>query len=686
MKTGKRPVSRWRQASRETQTSTRSELPGETQVPPWRGVRGDLDKNSQHRVVAFVNDAWLRGKQERKSYEDAWQDCLKAYNCVFDPIKDPSQMWKSDIYLPWCFDALEAWYAYLHGMLLPKDEEFFSLKGRVRNDDPGAEVMEKYLRHTFNLNGLSEKFGDFLRQLGIYGNSALKLYWREERVMTGRRSERQEVTLLNHAWFDVIPMAQFVFYPLDGDFDKAIKIHETYRYLEEIEAAAETGDTPYFNLDALRERVAGDDVEWAQNDYKGVSLREAWIPRLRIGKTVYHNIVATVADETTLIRFQPNPFDLGKTPFVFCALIPALHQNLGVGILQKALGLQRAGNYLHNARLDEVKLKTYGTFKYTDDGVFNPYNFIVRPGGLTKVGSLENLQPISKDLSGLQVNFQELGALKDEFEEVTVPRIVKGQLDNGDITATEANLADKGASGKMNAMAQRINEKALKPLIELTYLLIYQKLQSDPQVLEDIARVTQPPTVLLETDPCGRTLPSPLEVALPIGAMVQALPRFLPLPEIDAQVIGYQTQIRKQETLSGLERITGELAQTPAAQYIDWLNAGKLAARMLGLSEDEVFVSDAQKRQVDQQSAVMAQQQQAAAAQSQQAMAAQASRDAQDHAAQMRLYAMKEQNQFERTRLEREKLHQKFALDAAEVFHRGVLGGHGGGGRRDGEK
>jgi len=657
-----------------------------------------LSKEDEARIVQHVKDTWDFGIRDRKSDKGAWDDCIKAYNCQFDPIKDPRLMWKSNVFLPWCFDALEAWYSYMHSMLLPKDESFFALMGRQKSDDAGTEVAEKYLRHTFNVNGLSEKFGDFLRQLGIVGNSCIKVHWREETkavtewqdtplldpvtkqpvysetgtVVTQSSAVQNTRTILNNAWFEVIPIDHFVFYPISGDFEKTTKIHETWRYIEELEALSDDGQNPYFNLDKLTKETANDELaatgsgKAAGEHYKGINIKEAWIPRVRINGRTYRNYVATVANDTTLIRFQPNPFDFGRHPFVFCSLIPVLKSLLGVGMLHKALGLQKTGNFLHNARLDEIKLQTYGQYKYMEDGAFNPYNFVVRPGGLTRVGNMENLMPLNKDLQGVQINMEEVSLLKEEFEEVTVPKIVKGQLDAGDKTATEASLADKGASGKMNTMAQRINEKVLKPLIELTYLLIYQRAQNDERIIQDIARLTQDPVETLTQDQQGRPLPQPVELTVPIEQMVQKLPKFLPLPEIDVQIVGYQNQVRKQEMAVGIANMVTQLAKTPAAQYIAWYNMGKFGCRLMTLPEDEIFVSEEQRDQIDQQNAQLQQQQmqmQQAEMQMNQAKIQDQQQAAQD-------YAMKEQNEAAKTQQEAQQAQFNNQMAVAQEGHK----------------
>lgn len=576
-----------------------------------------LSSDDQEEIITFVKDAWDRGKQDRKKYEDHWKECENAYHCVMEPIESPELDWVSNICLPWAYDASESWYAHIHSTTIPKNDQIFTISGRTVEDHPGADVMQKYLEYRFARNDFSRQLGRAEQDLARRNHAVLKVYWREEttveypwvdepvmdidpltgepmQVGTKKVRKPQETPVFNNVWIDVIDIDNFVMHPIRGCFDKTTRIHETYRHYEDLMASADK--TNYFNLDQLSlddeknsesERSNTARESECKKQPKGLKIKEAWIHRVKIGDKVYRNYVATVVNDKVLVRFQPFPPGCPKSPFVFMALRPDGDCFYGDGLNSKGLGVLKAANKIFNSWLDEDALTVHTTHKYYDDGVINPYAIVRRPGAMIKLAGPESVQsnliPLIDNPSKQQQAMQDLAALKVEFETVTVPKVVKGMIEVGrENTATEITQAQNNSSGKMHIDAFNINDFLIKPVLERAYQAIYDRMQIDPSISQEIQQVTQPKDAN--------------------GFPLRELP-VLPLPEVDIKIVGYQNVIRKQEALQNMGIAIPQLAQSPAGQYLKWANLAEDTFTLMDLDKDRLLMNEDERKQVDEQAA-----------------------------------------------------------------------------------
>lgn len=590
-----------------------------------------LNEEEQQKVVNFVCLMKQKGKDARAKYEEDWEKCDRAYLGIPEDYDAEEVDFQSNLVLPWAYDAVESWVAHMHSTLMPRDEEIFSIQGRTSEDHPGADVMETYLEYRLDENKFPQQFWKALMQLARKNHTCVKNYWKDDKETFYEWREApvigedgqpaikhvkvpNERQVFNNVWMDVIDIEDFFFYPIHGDIHKTTRIHRTYRFKEDLIQQAKSGQTPYFNIDKLEElkdddtgdydrnpTASGYDID-EENERKkgeeGVEIYEAWIHRIVIEGKVYRNYVATVVDEKVLIRFQPNPYPMGQSPFHFIALNPDGNCNYGYGLISPGLQMLYAANRIFNGRIDEIEMKIHPPYKYWDDQVFNPYDIVTRTGAMVRMADIEsvqaNLMPLNPMLEHLQIVFAEVAELKAEFESVTVPKVVKGLIETKrDTTATEQRLAHNSSSGRMHGQGHWINNGFLKPVLEMFYSLIYDRLD---ELKPEIARLTQPAVQTVE-GPEG-----PQQIQLQPEQMVMMLPQFLPLPDVDIKMVGYENEIKKQETLLALNQFIGQVYETPIANYLKWPNIGKIAIRMMNLSQQELMVDDDEQESIDQQS------------------------------------------------------------------------------------
>lgn len=651
--------------------------------------QAELTDDVQTKIVNFVLEAEKKGREARKKYQDDWSECLRLYNCEPDPVTDPQMAEFTNLVLPWAYDAVESAYSYMHSAMIPRNDKIFNFEGRTNEDHPGVEVMEQYTQQVMERARLSDQFGRALRQLLQKNHTCVKTFWKTD-IHVGyewqvgpdgvERRLPVEDKSYNGVWFDVVDIDNFVFYPCHGDINKATRIHVTFRFLEELKTDAQSGNSPYFNIDKLtsadEEREKPWDEDKDKKTYQGVKLKEAWIHRLKIGDKVYNNYIATIAADKTLVRFQPNPYPGGESPFIWIPLMPDGDSNLGYGFLSRGKQILKAATLLFNMRLDEEKVKLHKPHVFWDDSVFNPYNVITRPGAMIQMSqdSVQggNLRPLMDDLSHLALSFQEVAELKAEFESVTVPKVVKGLLEAGNRTATEIQGASNNASGKMHTLGFYINENLLKPLIERVYLLLHTKIakEKDQDVIVDFARCTQEATTQEQDPQTGQVF----QVPLPVEEMVAKLPEVLPLPEVDVKVIGYQNSVRKEETLMALAQITPQMVDSPMGPYLKWDAMAEVIFENADLDKARLLKDAEERAAVDQQNQQMQEQQI-------QAQQAQLQMQMQMQAQQIELERFKEEakaaNDQQNTALKELELELKYGLEAIKQEREAINGQEG---------
>lgn len=589
----------------------------------------DLSEEEADRVIQHVNTMWDKGIEARKTYKDDWTACDRAYRCELEPINsDILESGFSQKCLPWAFEAAESWFSHIYSTTYPRDDQVFSLTGRTDEDEEPAEALEKFMMYKLDQMRFGRSYADALRQLVRRNHTVLKAYWkRTERVSyegvqeEGRNLYESNVkTTYNGLAIDVIDLDDFAFYPIYGDFDKTTRIHQFRRHLDELQAAAQ--DAGYFNLHEIEEKECEPQAKVAIEDRdaalkaKGLRVREAWIHRIKINDRIFRNVVATVVNEKYLIRFQPNTYPGGASPFVFMALRPDGDCLYGYGLNSRGLPVLAAANEIFNSRLDEIRIRIHPPTKYYDDGVFNPRNAVSTPGAFFRVAGPEsvanNLIPMNSDLSAIGLTYTEVAELKVEFESVTVPKVVKGMIDAkvGGTTATEIAQAQNNSSGRMNIDAERIDQCLLTPMFLLMYANLTQKIESDPEIRLEFARVTQPSGQMVEDPQTGAAI---WQQFMP-EEILQKLPQPLPMESVDIKLVAYQNFLRKQQQLQAMAQTIPMLIQTPAAKYLDY---GKMADSALRLSElpENLMMDEAQQKQADeseQQAQQQAQQMQVA--------------------------------------------------------------------------
>jgi len=292
-----------------------------------------------------------------------------------------------------------------------------------------------------------------------------------------------------------------------GSALRAQRIWRSKAHLKKLNKPDETGYKIYDNLDAIhdgqrRGAKGSDNKEEARAsafglqlpDKSQVELLEFWgtfeIPGGAGGgdtheeNKIYENYVAVVANRKHLIRFEPSHLWSGDLPRQLSTLIEVPGQIYGTGLIEPALGVQDLANVRANQMVDAVAFAINPEMKAVDDGVIDP-NEESGPGVVHLVGNLNNLQPVQKDLSGLQLAMSDLGQIKSEFQQITR---ASSQFSNQHYarSATEVSQSAGVTGSNLNEIAMHIEETSLRKVIELQLQFTQQYMDN-----EEIVKVTQ---------------------------------------------------------------------------------------------------------------------------------------------------------------------------------------------------
>lgn len=547
----------------------------------------DLEPLSVHEegiLLQRLNSVWTMGDNALRPTRERRRLLINAYKCQHEKAKLKQN--RSRSYMPLVYTAIETAHSRLVNSILPDDEEVFAINGETEDDTLGCEMMSEYLKSIFKDIEVNETLSKAIKMV-LFGEAALKTYIRKD-VAEYTDSKQQMVPLPDGTFqLGVIPFKQeetkyygvhaeiinpddYVFFPISGDITKATFVHRVWRYKDElVNATYEDGTPVYVNveeIDVPDSKTTLQNKEISKTHQQGLEVKEYWINRIEIEGKVYRDMIATVVEDRYIIRFEPNYYDYGLKPFIYCPFIDEFTsegtlQNVGHGLCDRGYELQKITNFTMNQILDESKIRLYGFWKYTPDKNFNPASFIARPGGLVKVGDINNLQPvINNHLSALSFGVTELQYLEDKFETVVgVPKFLTGVLDkkSGNDTATAKRLAAEGSDTRFRSFAKRIDNFLIKPFVLFSYVSSRQQAMVDVEFLLDMARRTQKSRVKQFNPLSGQEETYELNDT----QLIQQLPSIPPLSKIDINIVGFENVLRKSEKAIQMERFMNGISQ-----------------------------------------------------------------------------------------------------------------------------
>jgi len=250
-----------------------------------------------------------------------------------------------------------------------------------------------------------------------------------------------------------IPLAQLKRLA-EPDPQTGYRVYENVDGLGEVELAS----SQYANDGFLNDRMSLVGLESPTN--RGVELYEAQGDMILAGpegeEVIKIAYIATVANGTQLVRFEPTYLWSGRMPTQHSRLIPVRGEPYGRGLLGPAMPIARLINRRMAQIVDSVDVIVHPEKKAYNDGEFDPTQ-VGGPGRTYIVGDMNNLQPVLQNTSGVQVAMGELQMLLRWYQQVTRsanPYIQQGSEE----TATEVNRNSMLQSVSFNDVVEAVED------------------------------------------------------------------------------------------------------------------------------------------------------------------------------------------------------------------------------------
>lgn len=344
---------------------------------------------------------------------------------------------------------------------------------------------------------------DFFLSADMYGTGIARVGWKQERRMEQRRSmlpgsdgaSRESVVKgyvnrFDGPNWDVIDILDFWGQPGKRSISEmAWVIHRYYLDLDEVDEMAALG---IFDSKAVSQLKKGSSLPTGENEGQGrlsiyrsssefearrteryarpVEIWDMWgrVPAEFASDGLVHRVV-TLANGTTLLRNRPMPFWHGQLPFLAYSPMPDPHYFHGPGKVEIGEKMQFAANRFANQKMDGLDIGVDMMWLVDRSRGINTSNLYSRAGRVIGVdGPVDEsvIRPISPDMRGLQLAYQEIATLWGWIQQGTgiVEDTVSGMPSSGRQTAREFMGRQENVLTRLMLEARLAEEAFIEPL------------------------------------------------------------------------------------------------------------------------------------------------------------------------------------------------------------------------------
>lgn len=574
----------------------------------------DID---QQQLASWLVTNWRKLKDERSHKEAIWQECWLAYTSKFGQTWQEIAEYRSKRYIPISKLAVESVASHLTQGVMPHDD-WFNILGRTPDDERGAKYMTALMKWQHFRTNWRKQFGSILKQATIFGCVPWAVLWKEDVRWVpdpeqhgenmGAYAAAVESGAAQAGYPPPVPLKPIRKYDgpeivagnifdfvidRNGNDEYALRVNRYFKtkaYLKQMAEPDAMGYSLYQNVeninnvnpyqetsDGLRRQI---DAEMGFYDIpkERVELLEAW-GDFEIDGETYHNHVLVVANRTTVLRFEPNPYAHGRIPWQMFVLQPDPIEVYGNGILEPALGLQDVVNVRINQIIEGNALTVNPQLQVVNDGTVDLENFISAPGAIHLVSQIGNIAPLQ--MAGKpELGMSEVGFMMAQFNQST-GAMQSFSTEDYQKSATEISAQAGMTNSRFSESVRHIESTFIVPALEMQLELNQQMMDQETWV-----RVVEPQMNPNDIDPMTG-MPRMYD---PVGpAPMQIAPDDI-RGEFDIYPVGASWVANNREALAQMIQLTQVIAQSPAAQVIKWNEFAKLAYEKANVRDAYRFI------------------------------------------------------------------------------------------------
>lgn len=364
-----------------------------------------VNKELANKIVSRYQTA----RNWREPLKQKWDDFYDLYRGVLDSAT--KAMWQANIFVPYSFSTIET--------IVPRlvaGRPQIDVIPREEGDTDYARVQNYLIDYQWDQCDMDKLLPDIVRQMVIYGNSIVKIYW-DKRVETveeeieidpdfpelGSQKVEVEKTTKNQPVVEMVDLYDFFWDPKGFDIDSCGWVaHRTYRsydYLLKMQKQGLYKNVALLEKDKNRPFKGETDKVTRTNalgttdpqNYSGGSDKEANIELIEYWED---NRVVTIANRSVVIRDDKNPFAHGKKPFVRFIDQSVPKEFCGIGELEPIETLQKELNDMRNQRMDNASLILNRMWLVANGAGVDEDELVSDVGGVIHTDKIEGVQPL----------------------------------------------------------------------------------------------------------------------------------------------------------------------------------------------------------------------------------------------------------------------------------------------------
>lgn len=433
------------------------------------------------RVVQAVVQCWEEWTHARRKKERIWQECVLNYLCEVDDTKYAAWPWRSKVADTLSQETGDTVASSLLNGLFPLNEKFLDLTGEDEPSQDRAPRMLAYLEGELKRGALIESLRPWAKQLAVIGNAPyigrydrlaapIKQRVAQREIRTGKPSYTvRTVQGRNTVQFRALDAFDVAFNPDCLDSSESPMVWRLVASkatvlampnLTNLDALEDVEGAPSQPSDSIKDQrkraygVQKPESVQEPSDPEEVELLLFYGDLDLDGERVPSQLII-VGNRTTLLRAEPEPFWAGR-PIGWAGYDQLWMTGLEKGPLEPIRGVQSLIDTFQNQKADILNLIINGAFAYVNDGIIDPDNLWLRPGGFIEVGDLNNLKPLQPS-TNVALTYQELAMLREQAERSSgKSRFDMGIAPGGRRTAYEANLIRGGGSARSNDILRHL--------------------------------------------------------------------------------------------------------------------------------------------------------------------------------------------------------------------------------------